>query len=178
MVPAVQHAAFTQGLPSLYFWPHFEVHAVTTGPPSLRYCSQPSPWVTLNTLLTLSARTALSSSEESLRDLIARLIFQSSGAHGHRSSCGGQGAQYQLFGTSSGSVQLTTSGNVASVVFNRPESRNAMTWAMYQRLNQICEQLQNDTSIRVVTFRGAGGQEWPRRRLGAWLVTAFRLAQT
>ena len=148
---------------------------------------------------------------------------RSSGAHRHRSSCGGQGAQYRLrgktfwhaaagaslpatlgraqrrgvgraghrrrrtctvdgagrfHGMSSGSVQLTTSGNVASVVFNRPESRSAMIWAMYERLNQICEQLQNDTSIRVVTFRGAGGQEWPRRRLGAWLVTAFRLAQT
>ena len=59
---------------------------------------------------------------------------------------------------SGGSVHLTISGGVAAVVFDRPEARNAMTWAMYERLNQICEQLQADTSVRVVTFRGAGGQ--------------------
>ena len=59
---------------------------------------------------------------------------------------------------SSGSVHLTISGGLAAVVFDRPEARNAMTWAMYERLNQICEQLQTDASVRVVTFRGAGGQ--------------------
>jgi enoyl-CoA hydratase/carnithine racemase len=59
---------------------------------------------------------------------------------------------------SGGSVHLTISGGVAAVVFDRPEARNAMTWAMYERLNQICEQLQADTSVRVATFRGAGGQ--------------------
>lgn len=59
---------------------------------------------------------------------------------------------------SGGSVHLTISGGVAAVVFDRPEARNAMTWAMYERLNQICEQLLADASVRVVTFRGAGGQ--------------------
>jgi enoyl-CoA hydratase/carnithine racemase len=33
-----------------------------------------------------------------------------------------------------------------------------MTWAMYERLNQICAQLTSDPSVRVVSFRGAGGQ--------------------
>ena len=59
---------------------------------------------------------------------------------------------------SSGSVHLVISGGVAAVVFDRPEARNAMTWAMYERLNLICEQLRADASVRVVTFRGAGGQ--------------------
>lgn len=59
---------------------------------------------------------------------------------------------------SGGSVHLTVSSGVASVVFDRPEARNAMTWAMYERLNEICEELKADTSVRVVTFRGAGGQ--------------------
>ena len=59
---------------------------------------------------------------------------------------------------SGGTVQLSISAGVASVVFDRPAARNAMTWAMYERLNQICEQLTSDTSVRVVTFRGAGGQ--------------------
>ena len=59
---------------------------------------------------------------------------------------------------SGGSVHLTRGGGVAAVVFDRPQARNAMTWAMYEQLGLICEQLQADTSVRVVTFRGAGGQ--------------------
>ena len=59
---------------------------------------------------------------------------------------------------SGGTVHLSISAGVASVVFDRPAARNAMTWAMYERLNQICEQLTSDTSVRVVNFRGAGGQ--------------------
>ncbi|WP_096696280.1 enoyl-CoA hydratase/isomerase family protein [Polaromonas sp. AER18D-145] len=59
---------------------------------------------------------------------------------------------------SEGAVHLSISGGVASVVFDRPAARNAMTWAMYELLNQICEQLAAETSVRVVTFRGEGGQ--------------------
>lgn len=59
---------------------------------------------------------------------------------------------------SEGAVHLTIDAGVASVVFDRPQARNAMTWAMYERLNQLCEQLAAETSVRVVTFRGAGGQ--------------------
>jgi len=58
---------------------------------------------------------------------------------------------------SEGSVRLTIEGPLASVVFDRPEARNAMTWAMYQQLGAICEQLRGDASVRVVCFRGAGG---------------------
>ena len=59
---------------------------------------------------------------------------------------------------SDGTVHLNIRAGVASVVFDRPAARNAMTWAMYERLNQICEQLTSDTSVRIVSFRGAGGQ--------------------
>lgn len=59
---------------------------------------------------------------------------------------------------SAGTVHLGITAGVASVVFDRPAARNAMTWAMYQRLNEICEQLKSDPSVRIVTFRGAGGQ--------------------
>jgi len=59
---------------------------------------------------------------------------------------------------SEGAVHLSISGGVASVVFDRPAARNAMTWAMYELLNQICEQLAAENSVRVVTFRGEGGQ--------------------
>jgi enoyl-CoA hydratase len=59
---------------------------------------------------------------------------------------------------SDGTVRLTLDGAIASVVFNRPEARNAMTWSMYQQLGSICEQLRGDAAVRVVCFRGAGGQ--------------------
>ena len=57
-----------------------------------------------------------------------------------------------------GTLHLSIEAGTASVVFDRPQARNAMTWAMYEKLGQICTQLQTDHSVRVVTFRGAGGQ--------------------
>jgi enoyl-CoA hydratase len=57
-----------------------------------------------------------------------------------------------------GSVELEVAGGIASVTFDRPEARNAMTWAMYERLRAICEQLREDRSVRVVRFQGAGGE--------------------
>ena len=57
-----------------------------------------------------------------------------------------------------GQVHLQVMGEVASVTFDRPEARNAMTWAMYQQLRAYCEQLRDDRSVRVVRFQGAGGE--------------------
>ena len=59
---------------------------------------------------------------------------------------------------STGSVQLRIEGGIASVLFDRPEARNAMTWAMYEQLGEICDRLRSDASVRMVTFRGAGGE--------------------
>ena len=60
--------------------------------------------------------------------------------------------------TAEGSVHLRIEGAIASVTFDRPEARNAMTWAMYEALSRIGEQLHRDASVRVVRFRGAGGR--------------------
>jgi enoyl-CoA hydratase/carnithine racemase len=57
-----------------------------------------------------------------------------------------------------GAIRLTIEGARASVVFDRPAARNAMTWAMYQQLGAICDQLAAAPGIRVVSFRGAGGE--------------------
>lgn len=57
-----------------------------------------------------------------------------------------------------GQVHLHTEAGVAAVVFDRPQARNAMTWAMYEQLMAICQRLREDSTVRVVTFRGAGGQ--------------------
>lgn len=59
---------------------------------------------------------------------------------------------------SEGRVHLTVKAGVASVVFDRPLARNAMTWAMYEQLGDICERLQTERTVRVVTFQGAGGE--------------------
>ena len=59
---------------------------------------------------------------------------------------------------SEGTTRLSIQGSVASVTFNRPWARNAITWAIYEQLGKICEQLQADAAVRVVTFRGAVGE--------------------
>ena len=57
-----------------------------------------------------------------------------------------------------GAVHLSIHAGVASVVFDRPLARNAMTWLMYEQLGNICRRLHSDHSVRVVTFQGAGGE--------------------
>lgn len=60
--------------------------------------------------------------------------------------------------SSLGAVHLHIDAGVASVRFDRPQARNAMTWAMYEQLMAICRKLQTDQAVRVVTFRGTGGE--------------------
>lgn len=60
--------------------------------------------------------------------------------------------------SNTGEVTLHLEAGVASVVFNRPQARNAMTWGMYEQLAAINRQLGADRSVRAVVFRGAGGQ--------------------
>src|SRR5262245_19100484 len=43
-----------------------------------------------------------------------------------------------------------------TLTFNRPQTRNAMTWAMYDRLLETCDEVDADDSIRVLVLRGAG----------------------
>ncbi len=45
---------------------------------------------------------------------------------------------------------------VAYLTFNRPQARNALTFAMYDRLAEICEQANRDSSIRAMLLTGAG----------------------
>ena len=55
-------------------------------------------------------------------------------------------------------VLVERSGAIVTLTFNRPEARNAMTWEMYQRLYQTCEEVDADDSIRVLVLKGAGGK--------------------
>ena len=53
---------------------------------------------------------------------------------------------------------VTREGPVLTLTFNRPAARNAMTWAMYERLAQACEEADADETVRAFVLRGAGGQ--------------------
>ena len=55
---------------------------------------------------------------------------------------------------SDGRVHYGVSHGVATVRFDRPEARNAMTWAMYAELASACTAMAADASVRVAVFRG------------------------
>jgi enoyl-CoA hydratase len=60
---------------------------------------------------------------------------------------------------SDGHVHLQVAGPIATLTFDRPAARNAMTWTMYEQLAAHCTQLASRThDVRVVVMRGAGGQ--------------------
>jgi enoyl-CoA hydratase len=45
---------------------------------------------------------------------------------------------------------------IGKVTFNRPQARNAFTFAMYERLAEICEEANRDHSLRVLVLQGSG----------------------
>ncbi len=53
-------------------------------------------------------------------------------------------------------LRLETEGPLAWLRFNRPEARNAMTWAMYDGLLRACDWVDGQESIRVLLLQGAG----------------------
>lgn len=59
-----------------------------------------------------------------------------------------------------GNVDLHQEQGIAWVSFNRPESRNAMTWSMYNKLYDLCLQLDEDNDVRVIVFQGCGGESF------------------
>jgi enoyl-CoA hydratase len=57
-----------------------------------------------------------------------------------------------------GDVRLVREGEVATILFDRPQARNAMTWRMYEGLAAACTELNDDKSVRVAVLRGVGGK--------------------
>lgn len=47
-------------------------------------------------------------------------------------------------------------GGIAYLTFNRPQARNAFTFAMYERLAEICGVVENDRAIKAMVLTGAG----------------------
>lgn len=53
-------------------------------------------------------------------------------------------------------ILFEVNDGIARLVFNRPQARNAMTFAMYDRLGEVCRQVNQDASVKVLILRGAG----------------------
>lgn len=51
-----------------------------------------------------------------------------------------------------------TTGPLATLTFNRPDVRNAMTWEMYQALVDACKAVDATEDVRTLVLKGAGGQ--------------------
>jgi len=60
--------------------------------------------------------------------------------------------------SSADEVLVDRDGPIVTLTFNRPAARNAMTWNMYERLSQACDEVDADPSVRVLILRGAGGK--------------------
>ena len=59
---------------------------------------------------------------------------------------------------SDGEVRYSRAGDIATVIFDRPAARNAMTWRMYEQLGEACARIRGEDGLRVAVFRGAGGK--------------------
>jgi enoyl-CoA hydratase/carnithine racemase len=53
-------------------------------------------------------------------------------------------------------ILFETDGAIASLTFNRPEARNALTWEMYDGLVNACERVDGAGDVRVFVLKGAG----------------------
>ena len=63
---------------------------------------------------------------------------------------------FEAEGDLSDDVPVSREGSVATVTFNRPEVRNAISYAMWLDLCEIARDLAADDAVRCVVFRGAG----------------------
>jgi enoyl-CoA hydratase len=57
---------------------------------------------------------------------------------------------------SSNEAVFDLDGSIAFLTFNRPQARNALTWAMYDALVEACDRVDADPAIRVFVIRAAG----------------------
>lgn len=59
-------------------------------------------------------------------------------------------------GASTGAVLLEQHGPIALMTLSRPNALNALTWTMYQQLEEHLRTIEQNTAIRVVIMRGEG----------------------
>jgi enoyl-CoA hydratase len=56
-----------------------------------------------------------------------------------------------------GTVRFDRRGTTALITFDRPGARNAMTWSMYEQLDDALDRVASEPDLRVAVLRGAGG---------------------
>jgi enoyl-CoA hydratase len=58
--------------------------------------------------------------------------------------------------TQQADILFEVTEGIGRVTFNRPQARNAFTFAMYERLAAICEEANAERSMKVLVLQGAG----------------------
>jgi enoyl-CoA hydratase/carnithine racemase len=58
--------------------------------------------------------------------------------------------------TASEELLYQVTNGIGLVTFNRPQARNALTFGMYDRLQEICSTITGDDSVKVLVITGAG----------------------
>jgi enoyl-CoA hydratase len=58
----------------------------------------------------------------------------------------------------SGDLLYEIKDGVGHITFNRPETRNALTFEMYEQVEKICQQAGKNSSVKVLLLTGSGGE--------------------
>jgi Enoyl-CoA hydratase/isomerase len=61
-----------------------------------------------------------------------------------------------MSGTAEDDLRYEVRDHIGYIVFNRPHARNALTFAMYERVAEICEAVNKSASVKVLVLSGAG----------------------
>jgi enoyl-CoA hydratase len=56
----------------------------------------------------------------------------------------------------SGDILYEINDGIGRITFNRPQARNAFTFRMYEQVAELCQQAENDSSVKVLLLTGAG----------------------
>ena len=59
--------------------------------------------------------------------------------------------------TNPGAVRFDQRGAIATITFDRPGARNAMTWSMYEAFDATLDRVAAERDLRVLVLRGTGG---------------------
>jgi len=70
-------------------------------------------------------------------------------------------------------ILVERDGPIATVVFNRPKLRNAISFAMWTEIARVSRALGEDDGVRAVVYRLEGLDEPRRERLRALALEAF-----
>ena len=55
-----------------------------------------------------------------------------------------------------GDLLYSVTDGIARITFNRPQARNALTFAMYERMAALCGEINEDRSVRALVLTGTG----------------------